>query len=88
MIIDSAAPAHRRVGGVLLRRPPDDLAAPVIQCIVERDRLDPARIEEVYLAVPTKPGRSPAMSPRMAALLAELAVEVAGVTVDRLCALA
>jgi 3-oxoadipyl-CoA thiolase len=65
---------------------PDDMAALVIKEIVGRNKLDPALIEEVFLGCANQAGEDNRNVARMAALLAGLPVEVAGVTVNRLCA--
>src|SRR6185295_10512253 len=65
---------------------PDDMAALVIKEIVQRNKLDPALVEEVFLGCANQAGEDNRNVARMAALLAGLPVEVAGVTVNRLCA--
>ncbi len=65
---------------------PDDLAAQVLKAILERNKLDPALVEEVYLGCANQAGEDNRNVARMALLLAGLPVEVAGVTVNRLCA--
>jgi 3-oxoadipyl-CoA thiolase len=65
---------------------PDDLAAHVVAAAVERNGLDPARIDDVYMGAANQAGEDNRDVARMAALLAGLPVEVPGVTVNRLCA--
>ncbi len=65
---------------------PDDLAAHVVRAIVERNELDPERIDDVYLGAANQSGEDNRDVARMAALLAGLPVETPGVTVNRLCA--
>jgi 3-oxoadipyl-CoA thiolase len=86
VIIDAIRTPIGALGGVLASVRPDDLAAHVIRCIVERNGLDPAQIEEVYFGCANQAGEDNRNVARMAALLAGLPVEVAGVTVNRLCA--
>jgi acetyl-CoA acetyltransferase len=62
------------------------MAASVIREIVQRADLDPALIEEVILGCANQAGEDNRNIARMSALLAGLPVEVAGVTVNRLCA--
>jgi len=86
VIIDAIRTPIGALGGVLSSVRPDDLAAHVIKTIVERNRLDPSLIEEVYFGCANQAGEDNRNVARMAALLAGLPVEVAGVTVNRLCA--
>ncbi len=86
VIIDAMRTPIGALGGVLAPVRPDDLAAHVIRCIVEKNGLDPAQVEEVYFGCANQAGEDNRNVARMAALLAGLPVEVAGVTVNRLCA--
>ncbi|MEW6030696.1 MAG: thiolase family protein [Chloroflexota bacterium] len=86
VIIDAIRTPVGALGGVLAPVRPDDLAALVIKSILERNRIDPALIEEVYFGCANQAGEDNRNVARMAALLAGLPVEVAGVTVNRLCA--
>jgi 3-oxoadipyl-CoA thiolase len=74
-----------RYGGALASVRPDDLAAAVIKALVERSGIDPALIEDVILGCANQAGEDNRNVARMAALLAGLPVEVAGLTVNRLC---
>src|ERR671934_65611 len=75
-----------RYGGALSGIRPDDLAALAIAAAVERAGIDAAEIEDVYFGCANQAGEDNRNVARMAALLAGLAQEVAGVTVNRLCA--
>ena len=86
VIIDAIRTPVGALGGALASVRPDDLAALVIREIVQRNRLDPASIEEVLFGCANQAGEDNRNVARMAALLAGLPVEVAGVTVNRLCA--
>lgn len=86
VIIDAVRTPIGALGGVLSAVRPDDLAALVIKTIVERNHLDPAVIEEVYLGCANQAGEDNRNVARMAALLAGLPVEVPAVTFNRLCA--
>src|SRR5574341_1149995 len=86
VIVDAIRTPIGALGGVLAPVRPDDLAALVIKTIVERNKLDPALVEEVYFGCANQAGEDNRNVARMAALLAGLPVEVAGVTVNRLCA--
>jgi acetyl-CoA C-acetyltransferase len=75
-----------RYGGALAGVRPDDLAALVIRALVERSGVDPRQIEDVILGCANQAGEDNRNVARMALLLAGLPVEVAGQTVNRLCA--
>jgi 3-oxoadipyl-CoA thiolase len=84
-IIDAVRTPIGRYGGALATVRPDDLAALVIRAIVERNRLDGALVEDVVLGCANQAGEDNRNVARMALLLAGLPVEVAGLTVNRLC---
>lgn len=86
VIVDALRTPIGALGGILASVRPDDMAALVIKEIVQRNKLDPALIEEVFLGCANQAGEDNRNVARMAALLAGLPVEVAGVTVNRLCA--
>ena len=75
-----------RYGGALAGVRPDDLAALVVAEAVRRAGCDPAAIEDVILGAANQAGEDNRNVGRMAALLAGLPVQVAGLTVNRLCA--
>ena len=75
-----------RYGGALAGDRPDDLAALVVREAVERAGVPAGEIEDVYLGCANQAGEDNRNVARMAALLAGLPQEVAGVTVNRLCA--
>jgi 3-oxoadipyl-CoA thiolase len=86
VIIDAIRTPIGALGGALAPIRPDDLAAHVLKAIIERNRLDPALVEEVYLGCANQAGEDNRNVARMTLLLAGLPMEVAGVTVNRLCA--
>lgn len=86
VIVDAVRTPVGALGGNLASVRPDDLAAFVIKEIVQRNKLDPALVEEVFFGCANQAGEDNRNVARMAALLAGLPVEVAGVTVNRLCA--
>jgi 3-oxoadipyl-CoA thiolase len=86
VIIDAIRTPVGALGGSLAPVRPDDMAALVIREIVRRSDLDPALIEEVIFGCANQAGEDNRNIARIAALLAGLPVEVAGVTVNRLCA--
>src|SRR5215217_7673389 len=75
-----------RYGGALAGMRPDDLAALVIEAAVERAGVPAGEIEDVWFGCANQAGEDNRNVARMAALLAGLPEEVAGVTVNRLCA--
>ncbi len=74
-----------RYGGALAAVRPDDLAAAVLRAVVDRAGLDPALVEDVILGCANQAGEDNRDVARMALLLAGFPVEVAGLTVNRLC---
>ena len=86
VIVDAIRTPIGALGGALSAVRPDDLAALVIKAVVDRSKLDPALVEEVYFGCANQAGEDNRNVARMAALLAGLPVEVAAVTFNRLCA--
>ncbi len=86
VIVDAIRTPIGALGGILSPLRPDDMAALVFREIVQRNSLDPALVEEVILGCANQAGEDNRNVARMAALLAGLPVEVAGLTVNRLCA--
>jgi 3-oxoadipyl-CoA thiolase len=86
VIIDAIRTPIGALGGALSPVRPDDLAALVLRAILDRNALDPALVEEVYLGCANQAGEDNRNVARMALLLAGLPVEVAGFTINRLCA--
>ena len=86
VIVSAVRTPIGRIRGALAAVRPDDLAALVVREAVARAEVDPAEIEEVYLGCANQAGEDNRNIARMAALLAGLPQEVAGVTVNRLCA--
>ena len=86
VIVDAVRTPIGALGGALARVRPDDLAALVLKALVERNGLDPALVEEVYLGCANQAGEDNRNVARMASLLAGFPVEVPAVTFNRLCA--
>ncbi|MCE9630756.1 MAG: acetyl-CoA C-acyltransferase [Planctomycetia bacterium] len=63
----------------------DELAAAVVQAVVERSGVDPHSIEDVVLGVTQQRGELGGNVARTVALLAGLPLATAGTTVNRLC---
>jgi 3-oxoadipyl-CoA thiolase len=86
VIVDAIRTPIGALGGALAKVRPDDLAALVLKAMLERNALDPALVEEVYLGCANQAGEDNRNVARMALLLAGIPVSVPGVTVNRLCA--
>ena len=86
VIIDAVRTPIGALGGALSAVRPDDLAAVVLEAIIERTGIDPSIVEEVYLGCANQAGEDNRNVARMATLLAGYPVEVAAVTFNRLCA--
>ncbi len=85
-IIDGVRTPVGRYGGALKDVRVDDLAAVCLNALVRRNHLDPAAVEDVILGCANQAGEDNRNLARMALLLAGFPVEVAGQTVNRLCA--
>jgi 3-oxoadipyl-CoA thiolase len=86
VIIDAVRTPIGNFRGGLASVRPDDLAAIVLKAIIERNEIDPAIVEEVYLGCANQAGEDNRNVARMATLLADFPIEVAAVTFNRLCA--
>ena len=86
-IVDGIRTPIGSFGGTLSALRADDLAALAIKGLIERHpSLDLSQIEDVILGCANQAGEDNRNVARMAGLLAGLPVEVAGETVNRLCA--
>ena len=86
-IVDGIRTAIGSLGGTLATMRADDLAAFAIKSLIDRHpNLDLNAIEDVILGCANQAGEDNRNVARMAGLLAGLPVEVAGETVNRLCA--
>lgn len=86
VIIDAVRTPIGALGGALASVRPDNLAAIILKAIVERTRIDPAVVEEIYMGCANQAGEDNRNVARMATLLAGFPVEVPAVTFNRLCA--
>lgn len=86
VIIDAMRTPIGALGGALAKVRPDDLAALVIEALVERNGLDPQQVEQVFMGCANQAGEDNRNVARMATLLAGLPVSVPAVTFNRLCA--
>ena len=86
-MIDTVRTAIGKYGGTLSSTRPDDLLAHVIKALIQRNAgIDVGAIEDVIAGDANQAGEDNRNVARMAALLAGLPVEVAGNTVNLLCA--
>jgi 3-oxoadipyl-CoA thiolase len=85
-VIDAVRTPIGRYGGSLATVRPDDLAARVIESVVERTGLPVGEVEDVFFGCTNGAGEDNRNVARMASLIAGLPQEVPGVTVNRLCA--
>jgi 3-oxoadipyl-CoA thiolase len=85
VIVDAIRTPIGRYAGRLKDVRPDDLAALVVKQAVERKKLDPASIEDVYFGDANGAGEDNRNVARMAVLLAGLPVDIPAATMNRLC---
>ena len=83
LILDAVRTPIGRYGGALSTSRPDDLAAHVVKAAVERNGIDPASVDELYMGCTNQAGEDNRNVARMGALLAGLPESVAGVTINR-----
>jgi acetyl-CoA acetyltransferase len=84
-VLDTVRTPIGRYGGALAGVRPDDLGAHVVKQVVERNDLDPERIDDVLFGNANGAGEDNRNVARMAALLAGLPTSVPGSTTNRLC---
>ena len=84
-IIAAARTAGGRKGGRLSGWHPADLGASVLDALVERSGIDPARIEDVIMGCVSQAGEQSSNIARNAVLASKLPESVPATTVDRQC---
>jgi acetyl-CoA C-acetyltransferase len=84
-IVAAARTAGGRRGGRLSDWHPADLAAQVIDALLERTNADPALVEDVIMGCVLQAGEQSGCIGRMAGLASKLPKAVPGVTIDRQC---
>jgi acetyl-CoA C-acetyltransferase/acetyl-CoA acyltransferase len=72
-------------GGALSEVHPTDLLAGVLSALVERNRLDPGRIDDVIVGCVSQAGEQSGGPGRMALLAAGFPIHVPATTIDRKC---
>jgi 3-oxoadipyl-CoA thiolase len=85
VIVDAVRSPIGRHNGALSSVRPDDLLATVLKALVQRTRIDPGLIEDVYAGCGNQAGEDNRDVARMSALLAGFPLEVSGITVNRNC---
>lgn len=85
VIVDGLRTPFGKYKGALKNIRPDDLAAIVIQNLVERNKISSFPIDDVVLGCVNQAGEDNRNVARMSLLLAGLSEEIPGVTVNRLC---
>ncbi|MEC7987573.1 MAG: thiolase family protein [Myxococcota bacterium] len=79
------SPIGRFQGGLSTVRP-DDLAARIIEAVIQQSGLEPHRIDDVFMGCANQAGEDNRNIARMSSLLAGIPQSAPGVTVNRLCA--
>ena len=79
------SPFHFAHKGALVEKRPDDLAAEVVQGLLEQTGVDPAEIEDLIIGCAFPEGEQGFNLGRIVALIADLPISVAGATVNRFC---
>ena len=85
VIVEAIRTPMGRHGGILKDIRPDDMAADLIEKIVQRTGINREEIEDVYLGCTNQAGEDSRNIARNAALLAGLPYTIPGATVNRLC---
>jgi len=84
-IVAAARPAGGRKGGRLAGWHPVDLAASVLDALVDRSGADPAQVEDVIMGCVMQAGEQSNNVARNAVLASKLPESVPGTSVDRQC---
>ncbi|HET9427994.1 MAG TPA: acetyl-CoA C-acetyltransferase [Allosphingosinicella sp.] len=84
-IVDAARTAGGRKGGALKDWHPADMAAKVLDALVERTGIDPAAVEDVIMGCVGQVGEQSFHIGRNAVLASKLPQSVPAVTIDRQC---
>ncbi len=84
-IVEAVRTPIGRYGGALAPVRPDDLGAIVLEALMDRAGVPKEAVEDVYMGCANQAGEDNRNVARMSLLLAGFPVEVAGVTVNRLC---
>jgi len=85
VIIDAIRTPIGKYGGGLSNVRPDDMVSLLLKKIIERNKLDPNLIDDVYIGCSNQAGEDNRNIARMAIILARLPIRIPGATVNRLC---
>lgn len=85
VVVEAVRTPIGKYGGILRGVRPDDLVTLTIREILKRSKVDPEKIDDVYLGASNQAGEDNRNVARMAALLSGLPYTVPGATVNRLC---
>jgi acetyl-CoA acyltransferase len=85
MIVGAVRTPLGRQGGALSPVRPDDMAALVLEALMERTGVPSEEIEDVYMGCANQAGEDNRNVARMALLLAGFPEKVGGTTINRLC---
>ncbi len=85
VIVDAIRTPIGKYGGVLKDIRPDDMSAYVLKKLVERTKLDPQLVEDVFWGCANQAGEDNRNVGRMAVLLAGFPQSVPATTINRLC---
>ena len=85
-IVDAVRTAMGRRGGIFKDLRPEDLTAPLIQALVERNGIEPSDVEDVILGCVTQVQEQGVNVARQCALVAHLPADTPATTINRLCA--
>lgn len=85
VIVDGVRTAIGRRKGALSSIRPDELAATILEALVDRTGVDKSAVEDVILGCVTQSGEQAMNIARTSALIAGFPVHVPGVTIDRQC---
>lgn len=85
VIVDALRTPVGKYGGALKDVRIDDMSALILRTLVERTKIDPALIEDVFWGCANQAGEDNRNLARMALLLAGFPQSVPGTTINRLC---
>ena len=85
VVVDAVRTPIGKYGGMLKSVRPDDLGALVLRAALERSKVNPASVDDVYFGCSNQAGEDNRNVARMAVLLAGMPYSVPGATVNRLC---
>lgn len=85
VVVDAVRTPIGKYGGILRSVRPDDLGALVMRRVLERAKVDPGSVDDVYFGCSNQAGEDNRNVARMATLLAGIPFTVPAATVNRLC---